>query len=542
MWFFFLFCYREPPPKYQPSSVQDSSSTSSYYARVRSRQAERLRKAETNATSSSSTLDQVPSAPSSSTISRKFDTGNENQNRKSPSRKSRSKTIEITGYKTMEFKPPISLYTAPPAKLELTGSASSVSYSNIGTDSVKQPIKSIAGYSLSSNNPETVVNNMATKSIAGYSLSSNNTQETSELNKSKLVNDKSDTTSEIPINYGYVTNKAKQLPNWKTQYLNQETELNKSKLVSELEPLASTTEQDSLADKEVAYFLNQNSSKTASIITEVASPSECHSGRGSDIGPMTSLKVSEPTETKRLSPFNRFRSSLVMGRDSPKSKNSTPTTTPSAGEATPTRSSGADPAAPSSGGPHRKRTESETKNSEKPKGRFFYRKSRTGPLPGENGIEVTPTSSAASTTSNSASNLVGSAVHLTLSQEEVTSQTSLNRNNQDNRPCPDRFGIRAKSEFCPRTAANSTSNTGSDYVNGDGSTSGTTSGADGATSGAETGYTGTKKDNLIVTAAKRWASYDKPTYQTPFTRDNWKRSHRKFNYSRFLNYTRETFV
>ena len=411
----------------------------------------------------------------------------------------------------MEFKPPISLYTAPPAKLE----------------SVNNPTKSIAGYSLTSN-AETVVNKPV-KSIAGYNLSCSNNNET-ELNKSKPVDDKSDT-CEIPINYGYVTNKAKQLPNWKTQYLNQETELNKSKLV-ELEPLASTTEQDSLADKEVAYFLNQNSSKTASIATEVASPSECHSGRGSDIGPMTSLKVSEPTETKRLSPFNRFRSSLVMGRDSPKSKNSTPTT--------PT-SSGVDPAAPSSGGPHRKRTESETKNTEKPKGRFFYRKSRTGPLPGENGTEVTPTSSAASTTSNSASNLVGSAVHLTLSQEEVRSQTSLNSNNQDNRPCPDRFGIRAKSEFCPRTAANSTSNTGSDYVNGVGSTSGGTSGADGGTSGAETEI-GTKKDNLIVTAAKRWASYDKPTYQTPFTRDNWKRSHRKFNYSRFLNYTRETFV
>ena len=413
----------------------------------------------------------------------------------------------------MEFKPPISLYTAPPAKLEKTGAS---------TESVNSYTKSIAGYSLCSNN-ETVVNKPSTKSIAGYNLSSNNNNnQEAELNKSKLVSDdKSDTKSEIPINYGYVTNKAKQLPNWKTQY--QETELNKSKLVE--------TEQDSLADKEVAYFLNQNSSKTASIAAEVASPSECHSGRGSDIGPMTSLKVSEPTETKRLSPFNRFRSSLVMGRDSPKSKNSTPTT--------PT-SSGVDPVAPSSGGPHRKRTESETKKEEKPKSRFFYRKSRTGPLPGD-GAEVTPTSSAASTTSNSASNLVGSAVHLTLSEEEVSSPgTCLNSNNlQDNRPCPDRFGIRAKSEFCPRTAANSTSNTGSDYPATSGAISGTTSGADG-TSGTE--IPGTKKDNLIVTAAKRWASYDKPTYQTPFTRDNWKRSHRKFNYSRFLNYTRETFV
>ena len=97
-------------------------------------------------------------------------------------------------------------------------------------------------------------------------------------------------------------------------------------------------------------------------------------------------------------------------------------------------------------------------------------------------------------------------------------------------------------------SAVSNSNVGTESVNkptksiaGYSLCSNATSGADGGTSGAETEI-GTKKDNLIVTAAKRWASYDKPTYQTPFTRDNWKRSHRKFNYSRFLNYTRETFV
>ena len=43
--------------------------------------------------------------------------------------------------------------------------------------------------------------------------------------------------------------------------------------------------------------------------------------------------------------------------------------------------------------------------------------------------------------------------------------------------------------------------------------------------------------------ARRWAAYDsKNAYSSPFARDSWKRTHRKFNYSRFLNYTRETFV
>merc|ERR1719507_810562 len=49
-------------------------------------------------------------------------------------------------------------------------------------------------------------------------------------------------------------------------------------------------------------------------------------------------------------------------------------------------------------------------------------------------------------------------------------------------------------------------------------------------------------ENQFLSAAKKWASYDKTPYISPFARDSWKRTHRKFNYSRFLNYTRETFV
>ena len=49
-----------------------------------------------------------------------------------------------------------------------------------------------------------------------------------------------------------------------------------------------------------------------------------------------------------------------------------------------------------------------------------------------------------------------------------------------------------------------------------------------------------------MAAAKKWASYDKPTaaasYSSPLTRENWKRTHRKFNYARFMTYSRETYV
>ncbi len=225
--------------------------------------------------------------------------------------------------------------------------------------------------------------------------------------------------------------------------------------------------------------------------------------------PSNSLKVTSETEAKsRLSPFNRFRSSLVMGsissnRDSPRKSSMASI------EAT----------SPIHNGGGRQRTESETsssKSSEK-RSRFFYRKSRTGPLPGDSEVLQNP-SSVTSSASNSTSNLGGSS-HLTVSQEEV-SRSSLDS----------RHAVRAKSEFSPRTGLNPATTAAS-------AVSGTSSSEYTSTSGS-----GGPKDNLFMAAARKWASYDKPSYQTPFTRDNWKRSHRKFNYSRFLSYTRETFV
>jgi len=61
--------------------------------------------------------------------------------------------------------------------------------------------------------------------------------------------------------------------------------------------------------------------------------------------------------------------------------------------------------------------------------------------------------------------------------------------------------------------------------------------------GESAGNNGTK-ENHFMSAARRWASYEKPTNYsaTTLTRESWKRTHRKFNYSRFLNYTKETYV
>ena len=53
-----------------------------------------------------------------------------------------------------------------------------------------------------------------------------------------------------------------------------------------------------------------------------------------------------------------------------------------------------------------------------------------------------------------------------------------------------------------------------------------------------------EKENHFLNAAKKWASYEKPVSYSAATlsREGWKRTHRKFNYSRFLNYTKETYV
>lgn len=256
----------------------------------------------------------------------------------------------------------------------------------------------------------------------------------------------------------------------------------------------STASEDVDVDQEVeeifsfsrqkkASASNPTVSPTSDLVIKTASKSPRSPGGGlkTEKTSSDSLKVEPQEKTSRLSPFNRFRSSLVCNKL---------TTTASS------------PASGASGG--RPRTDStcsgeKTPNSEKR--RFFYRRSRTGPLPGEEAAELPPI-----TASNSTSNLGEAAAAAQHASENAES-------------C-DRHAVRAKSEFNPRTAAvtastASTSASGSDYV---------------------------AKDNYFLAAAKRWASYDKPNYHAPLTRINWNRSHRKFNYSRFLNYTRETFV
>ena len=62
------------------------------------------------------------------------------------------------------------------------------------------------------------------------------------------------------------------------------------------------------------------------------------------------------------------------------------------------------------------------------------------------------------------------------------------------------------------------------------------------------------RDNHFTNAAKKWASYEKPVNYsaaaaaaaaasaTALSRESWKRTHRKFSYSRFMSYSKETFV
>jgi hypothetical protein len=221
-----------------------------------------------------------------------------------------------------------------------------------------------------------------------------------------------------------------------------------------------------------------------------------------------SLRVEELVKEEkisRLSPFNRFRSSLVSG--------SSTGLTSTARRAEAARRDAAE--AVCNGG--RSRTESTSnssdyRTSQEKRSRFFYRKSRTGPLPGE---------TASGTTEECSVNLTSNHSTTTLSNVDLSASHSAAVMSSDHR----NYCVRAKSEFNPRSTAvvsptstamvTASTTTSSDYV---------------------------PKNNYFLAAAKRWASYDKPSNNTPFNRDSWKRSHRKFNYSRFLNYTRESFV
>ena len=104
------------------------------------------------------------------------------------------------------------------------------------------------------------------------------------------------------------------------------------------------------------------------------------------------------------------------------------------------------------------------------------------------------------------------------------------------------YSVRAKSE-CNLTDYDNVINDNEQYRSTDDNSrnnASITSSSTGNTYGLSNISTG--RDNQFLNAAKRWASYDKTPYISPFARDSWKRTHRKFNYSRFLNYTRETFV
>lgn len=294
--------------------------------------------------------------------------------------------------------------------------------------------------------------------------------------------------------------------------------------------------EDDLADKEVENILSSESvtsmaseatqeppSMSSLVITTptIKSPTsrKLESRTSSD-----SLKVKGAEETpKRMSPFNRFKNSLVLGTSncsSPSSRNSK----------TPTESSKSPLSFPTYG--RRERTESETstsRSSEK-RSRFFYRKSRTGPVGNASEENQDKSNSIHSSASNSTSNLTTSNP-VALKEVEIVDYSAgatgggagvsgggASVAGASIRKFEDRHAVRAKSEFSPRSTGTSNSagtSTSNEYVS---------------------------KDNYFLAAAKRWAAYDKPSYNTPFTRDHWRKSHRKFNYSRFLNYTRETFV
>ena len=301
------------------------------------------------------------------------------------------------------------------------------------------------------------------------------------------------------------------------------------------------TTSDDAADQEVETILSD--SRKGSLVTSVVvtpppivndhvitQPRKMESRTSSD-----SLKVELPpsatSEKKgRLSPFNRFRTSLVSG--------STPNALlPSSSNR---KTSPVASILNASGVGGRQRTESTSstsgENNKPEKRRFFYnRKSRTGPLSLDEVQQATSAanSPATSSASNSTSNLSSATKAMSKEPPHTMSSSILSRSQKfSNTEEPTTLSrVRAKSEFSPRTA---------DY---DSASATSSSSSNASASATSTEYGGLiMKDNYFLAAAKKWASYDKPSYETPFSRSNWKRSNRKFNYSRFLNYTRETFV
>ena len=106
------------------------------------------------------------------------------------------------------------------------------------------------------------------------------------------------------------------------------------------------------------------------------------------------------------------------------------------------------------------------------------------------------------------------------------------------------YGMRAKSECNLTDFDDNSINDNEQYRSTEDNTRSNTSSAISSRESNTYGLSqiSSSRENQFLSAAKKWASYDKTPYISPFARDSWKRTHRKFNYSRFLNYTRETFV
>jgi hypothetical protein len=184
--------------------------------------------------------------------------------------------------------------------------------------------------------------------------------------------------------------------------------------------------------------------------------------------------------------------------------------------------------------------------------RITYRRSRTGPIADlnsvdpndnhksseksyrndiDNNTQTTPAPSSVNSSITKESNSKNEATYTPKTKMKGTLHYSTYRMS---------YGMRAKSE-CNLADYDNSINDNEQYR----STEDNSRNANSASSSTENhsyGLSTTNRDNQFLNAAKRWASYDKTPYISPFARDSWKRTHRKFNYSRFLNYTRETFV
>jgi len=183
--------------------------------------------------------------------------------------------------------------------------------------------------------------------------------------------------------------------------------------------------------------------------------------------------------------------------------------------------------------------------------RITYRRSRTGPIADLNLVD--PNDNHKSSENSNRNDMVNNA-QTTPAPSNVNSsitKESNSKNEAANTPKTKikgtlhystyrmSYGMRAKSE-CNLTDYDNSINDNEQYR----STEDNSRNANSASTSRENNSYGlsTNRENQFLNAAKRWASYDKTPYISPFARDSWKRTHRKFNYSRFLNYTRETFV